>query len=114
MIIPSWCSPGKHGGTDGLLEACAKAILNPGIDNGELESNTDDTDDDGEDLKEVHKQYDFKDTAFQGLAAVATDGESANTGTKSGLWRKLSDALDRLLFCTWCACHRSDFPLHDL
>jgi hypothetical protein len=69
----------------------------------------------------------------QHLAGVTTDGEAANTGSKGGLWRLLSNHLDRDIFTFWynnnqinnlknttflirsrCIAHRSDLALEDL
>jgi hypothetical protein len=47
------------------------------------------------------------------LLSLTTDGESANTGRHSGLWKLLQDELGRFVFCLWCVCHRSDLAFHD-
>ena len=47
-------------------------------------------------------------------ASVTTGGESANTGSKSGLWKRLEDHVERKLMNFWCACHRSDLAMEDM
>ena len=47
-------------------------------------------------------------------AGVTTDGESANTGSKPGLWKRLQDHVERKLMNFWCACHRSDLAIEDM
>lgn len=42
------------------------------------------------------------------LMGITTDGESANTGKKAGLWKLLSDQLQREILTFWCCAHRSD------
>ena len=42
------------------------------------------------------------------LMGITTDGESANTGKKNGLWKLLSDQLQREILTFWCCAHRSD------
>ena len=48
------------------------------------------------------------------FAGVTTDGESDNTGSKSGLWKRLEDHVERKLMNFWCACHRSDLAMEDM
>ena len=48
------------------------------------------------------------------FAGVTTDGESANTGSKSGLWKRLEEHVERKLMNSWCACHRSDLAMEDM
>ena len=45
------------------------------------------------------------------LTGVTTDGESANTGKKSGLWARLKEFLNRPILTMWCVCHRSDLAM---
>ena len=64
-------------------------------------------------------QIDFKDLGIEEVAkkkltGLTTDGESVNTGRKSGLWAKLSEYLGRDLLCVWCVAHRSDLAFSDL
>lgn len=50
------------------------------------------------------------------LIGISTDGESANTGSKGGLWELLKEKLERKLITMWCVCHRSDLAyesVHD-
>ena len=47
-------------------------------------------------------------------AGVTTDGEAANTGSKSELWKRLEDHVERKLMNFWCACHRSDLAMEDM
>ena len=47
-------------------------------------------------------------------AGVTTDGEAANTGSKSGLWKRLEDHVERKLMNFWCACHRYDLAMEDM
>ena len=55
-----------------------------------------------------------KATMKEKFAGVTTDGESANTGSKSGLWKRLEDHVERKLMNFWCACHRSDLAMEDM
>ena len=48
------------------------------------------------------------------LVGVTTDGESANTGKKGGLWKLLKDHVGRDILTAWCVCHRSDLALESL
>ena len=48
------------------------------------------------------------------FAGVTTDGESANTGRSTGLWKRLEDNVGHKLITFWCACHRSDLAMEDL
>ena len=48
------------------------------------------------------------------LVGVTTDGESANTGKKGGLWKFLKDHVGRNILTAWCVCHRSDLALESL
>ena len=42
---------------------------------------------------------------------VTTDGESANTGKKAGLWKLLRNRVGRDFLNAWCICHQSDLVL---
>jgi hypothetical protein len=48
------------------------------------------------------------------FAGVTTVGESANTGSKSALWKRFEDHVERKLMNFWCACHRSDLAMEDI
>jgi hypothetical protein len=45
---------------------------------------------------------------------LTTDGESANTGRKAGLWVLLEQHLKKELFLVWCVCHRTDLAYDSL
>jgi len=45
---------------------------------------------------------------------LTTDSEAANTGSKSGLWKKLKDKLGRGFLTFWCTAHRSDLAFEEL
>ena len=47
-----------------------------------------------------------------GLYGITTEG--ANTGKEAGLWKKLSDYLERNIFTVWCMAHRSDLAIEDV
>ena len=48
------------------------------------------------------------------LVSLTTDGEAANTGSKTGLWKRLKDKLGRGFLTFWCVAHRSDLALKNL
>lgn len=48
------------------------------------------------------------------LIGLTTDGESANTGRKAGLWAKLRQHLGRDVMTMWCVCHRSDLAMESV
>jgi hypothetical protein len=48
------------------------------------------------------------------LMGITTDGESANTGRKAGLWKLLSDQCDREILTMWCCAHRSDLAAESI
>ena len=48
------------------------------------------------------------------LVGITTDGESANTGRRGGLWRLLADYSQRQLLTIWCVCHRSDLAMESV
>jgi hypothetical protein len=55
-------------------------------------------------------------SAIQGIPAekivgICTDGEAANTGKNAGLWKLLSEKLNKSLVTIWCVGHRSDLAL---
>ena len=45
------------------------------------------------------------------LVGITTDGESANSGKNTGLWRLLQRYLGKDILTVWCVCHRSDLAL---
>ena len=54
------------------------------------------------------KQSESDEGVMDKLIGISTDGESANTGSKGGLWELLMEKLQRKLITMWCVCHRSD------
>lgn len=48
------------------------------------------------------------------FAGITTDGESANTGKNTGLWKRLELLVGHSLMNFWCACHRSDLAMEDI
>ena len=52
--------------------------------------------------------YDFETKAAKQLTGITTDGESANTGHKSGLWSRLQEVGEKKLLTYWCTAHRSN------
>jgi hypothetical protein len=48
------------------------------------------------------------------LSGLTTDGESANTGRKTGLWKRVEEYVGCPILSVWCACHRSDLAMEDL
>ena len=52
------------------------------------------------------KQSESDEDVMDKLIGVSTDGESANTGSKGGLWELLMEKLQRKLITMWCVCHR--------
>ena len=48
------------------------------------------------------------------LIGITTDGESANTGKDKGLWKLLSQALNKNLLTVWCIAHRSDLAMESI
>ena len=59
----------------------------------------------------IAKQLDLP---LENLVGVTTDGESANTGRRAGLWKRLNDHLGRDIIAIWCVCHRSDLAVESL
>ena len=45
------------------------------------------------------------------LVGITTDGESANSGKNTGLWRLWQRYLGKDILTVWCVCHRSDLAL---
>ena len=54
---------------------------------------------------EKSKQSESDENVMDKLIGIATDGESANTGSKGGLWELLMEKLQRKLITMWCVCH---------
>ena len=55
------------------------------------------------------------DTMMRGkFAGVTTDGEPANNGRYTGLWKRFEDYVGRSLMNFRCACHRSDLAMEDM
>ena len=48
------------------------------------------------------------------FSGITTDGESANTGRSTGLWKRIEDIVGHKLINFWCACHCSDLTMEDL
>lgn len=48
------------------------------------------------------------------LIGLTTDGEAANTGCHTGLWKRMADKLGRGLITIWCIAHRSDLAFEDI
>lgn len=48
------------------------------------------------------------------IAGITTDGESANTGQKGGLWKLLADHVKRGILTFWCCAHRSDLAIEEM
>ena len=53
------------------------------------------------------KQSESDENVMDKLIGISNDGESANTGSKGGLWKLLMEKLQRKLITMWCVCHRS-------
>ena len=60
--------------------------------------------------KQSENDQDFMDK----LIGISTDGESANTGSKGGLWELLKEKVQRKLITMWCVCHRSDLAFESV
>ena len=45
------------------------------------------------------------------LVGVTTDGEAANTGRSTSLWKRLEDHVKHKLLAMWCVRHRSDLAI---
>ena len=48
------------------------------------------------------------------LMGITTDGESANTGRKAGLWKLLSDQCGREILTMWYCAHRWDLAAESI
>ena len=51
--------------------------------------------------------WSWEDNAKKKICGITTDGESANTGSKRGLWTLLQQQCELHLLTFWCACHRA-------
>ena len=47
------------------------------------------------------------------LVGITTDGEAANTGRSTGLWKRLEEHVKHKLLVMWCVCHRSDLAVEN-
>jgi len=56
----------------------------------------------------------LSDIVVEKMVGLSTDGESANTGKKSGLWARMSQHLGRGWMTIWCVAHRSDLAFEIL
>lgn len=108
-------------GADGLLEALVQALQNPGEASRTKQSPDiggncmeDDTCISRQEKKLQNKRTQLSAPIFEKMLSVTTDGESANTGKLTGLWKQLGDGLQRFILCLWCVCHRSDLAFHDV
>ncbi|VVC27553.1 Hypothetical protein CINCED_3A009277 [Cinara cedri] len=52
--------------------------------------------------------------AKEKLTGLTINGESANTGKKSGLWVRLREYLKRDILCIWCVTDRCDLAFSDI
>ena len=48
------------------------------------------------------------------LMGITTDGEAANTGCDSGIWKLLSDQCNRHILTFWCYAHWSDLAVESI
>jgi len=55
----------------------------------------------------------LKQVLQENLVDLNTNGETADTSSKSGLWKKLKDQLGRGLLTVWRAAHRCGVALED-
>ena len=85
-------------GAEGLLDALCTSIVS-------LESKQSDV---------VEEACETNEVIMKKLVGISTDGESANTGKKGGLWQLLKEKLKRNLITVWCVCHRSDLALESV
>jgi len=60
------------------------------------------------------KNLGLEDMTKEKLTGLTTDGESANTGKKSGLCVRLREYLKRDILCIWCVTHRCDLAFSDI
>lgn len=100
-------------GAAGLLEALGRSLEHPGDLAAFSLQFKDNCDEDGDLLRDA-APIDFQNSVFSKLLVLSTDGEAANTGPKTGLWRKLQDEVGRFVLCIWCICHRTDLAFHDM
>ena len=57
---------------------------------------------------------DGNDNLVDKIVGITTDGESANTGKKGGLWQLLQNKLQRNLITVWCVFDRSDLAIESV
>jgi hypothetical protein len=50
----------------------------------------------------ILKNLNLEHIATQNMTGLTTDGKSANTGKKSGLWVRLQKHLKKEIHCIWC------------
>jgi hypothetical protein len=67
-----------------------------------------------ESIESVLEDLNILSIAKEKLTGLTTDGESANSGRKSGLWVRMKTYLEKDILCFWCIAHRSDLALSDL
>ncbi|KAF0759420.1 DUF4371 domain-containing protein, partial [Aphis craccivora] len=60
------------------------------------------------------KKLGLENISKEKLLGLTTDGESANTGKKSGLWVRLREYLKKDTLCIWCVAHRCDLAFSDI
>ena len=56
----------------------------------------------------------LSDIVVEKMVGLTTDGESAITGKKSGIWARMSQHLGRGLMTVWCVAHRSDLAFESI
>lgn len=62
-------------------------------------------------LEAIMKAWKATDVPTDLLVGVTTDGEAANTGAETGLWKILENYLEQKLITVWCYCHHSDLAM---
>ncbi|XP_037069201.1 uncharacterized protein LOC119090483, partial [Pollicipes pollicipes] len=65
-------------------------------------------------LEAVKTAVEGRDLPLDKLVGLTTDGESANTGRSSGLWKRPNDVLGRDLISIWCVGHKGDPALESV
>ena len=56
----------------------------------------------------------LSDIMVEKMVGLTTDGESANTGKKSGIWARMSQHLGHGLMTVWCVAHPSDLAFESI
>ena len=64
-------------------------------------------------LSDLFVSQDMMHVLQEKLVGLTIDGEAANTGSKSGLRKKLKDKLGHGFLTLWCTAHRSDLALEE-